>query len=165
MKLQTLNDLYIEELRDLYNAEKQILHAMPKMLRAVTSDTLRQAMEQHMEETKHQVERLDQIFEGLNVSSGGHKCEAMAGIIREAQEVLTADADPDVLDAAIVGQAQRVEHYEIAGYGCARTYASLLGREGDVTLLQETLDEEGLTDRKLTELAERHINERALAQS
>jgi ferritin-like metal-binding protein YciE len=165
MKLHSLKDLYVEELRDLYSAEKQILRAMPKMTKAVTSDTLREALELHADETRGQVERLDSIFKKLNVTPGGHKCEAMAGILSEAEDILSADADPDVLDAAIVAQAQRVEHYEIAGYGCARTYARLLGRDDEVTLLQETLDEEGNTDKKLTDLAERHINERALTGS
>lgn len=165
MKLHSLNDLYVEELRDLYSAEKQLLSAMPKMAEAVSSSTLREALEIHMEETQGHVDRLDQIFRGLNASPGGHKCEGIAGILSEARELLDADADPDVLDAAIIAQAQRVEHYEIAGYGCARTYANLLKREGDVALLQETLDEEGQTDKKLTDLAERHINERALTES
>lgn len=164
MKLHSLKDLYVEELRDLYSAEKQIVASMPKLTQIVSSKSLREAMDKHLEETRGQIDRLDQIFQGLKSSPGGHKCEGIAGIIREAEELFDADADPDVLDAAVIAQAQRVEHYEIAGYGCARTYASLLGREGDVTLLQETLDEEGKTDHMLTELAERHINERALSE-
>jgi ferritin-like metal-binding protein YciE len=163
MKLHSLKDLYIEELKDLYSAEKQLLQALPKLSEAVSSSTLREAFEQHTEETQGHVDRLEQVFKNLSATPGGHKCEAMAGIIKEANELLEADADPDVLDAAIIAAAQRVEHYEIAGYGCARTYANMLGRKGDVTLLQETLDEEGMTDKKLTELAERHINEKALA--
>jgi ferritin-like metal-binding protein YciE len=165
MKLHSLKDLYVEELRDLYSAEKQLVQALPKLAEAVSSSTLRKAFEMHLEETRGQIERLDQIFKNLGGSPGGHKCEAMAGIIKEGQELLEADADPDVLDAAIIAAAQRAEHYEIAGYGCARTYANMLGRKGDVTLLQETLDEESSTDRKLTDLAERHINEKALTES
>ncbi len=162
MKLNSLKDLYLEELKDLYSAEKQLTRALPKMAKQAESEELAGAFEQHLEETKGHIERLEMVFRGLNASPGGHKCEAMAGIIKEAEHVLGSDADPEVRDAAMIAQAQRVEHYEIAGYGCARTYAKLLGREGDVTLLQETLDEEGRTDKKLTKLAERVINQRAL---
>jgi ferritin-like metal-binding protein YciE len=161
MKLHNLKDLYIEELKDLYSAEKQLTRALPKMAKNATSEQLIDAFELHLEETKGQIERLEMIFRGLKSSPGGHKCEAMAGLIKEAEHVLASNADADVLDAALIAQAQRVEHYEIAGYGCARTYAKLLGREGDVTLLQETLDEEGRTDKKLTKLAERVINVKA----
>jgi ferritin-like metal-binding protein YciE len=163
MKLQSLKDLYIEELKDLYSAEKQLTRAIPKMAKHASSEELAEAFETHLEETKGQIERLEMIFRGLRASPGGHTCEAMAGLIKEAQHVLKSDADPDVLDAALIAQAQRVEHYEMAGYGCARTYAKLLGREGDATLLQETLDEEGRTDKKLTKLAERVINVKAVS--
>jgi len=163
MKLNSLKDLYVEELKDLYSAEKQLLKALPKMAKEAQSEELSEAIEMHLEETKGHVDRLEMIFRGLKASPGGHKCEAMAGLIKEAEHLLKADADPDVLDAGMIAQAQRVEHYEIAGYGCARTYAKLLGREGDVTLLQETLDEEGRTDKKLTKLAERVINQKAIA--
>jgi ferritin-like metal-binding protein YciE len=161
MKLQNLKDLYTEELKDLYSAEKQIIRALPKMAKNATSEELAEAFEMHLEETRGHVERLEMIFRGLRTSPGGHKCEAMAGLIRETEDILQADSDPDVLDAAMIAHAQRVEHYEIAGYGCARTYGKLLGREGDVVLLQETLDEEGTTDKKLTKLAERLINQKA----
>jgi ferritin-like metal-binding protein YciE len=162
MKLNSLKDLYLEELKDLYSAEKQLLRALPKMAKEAQSEELAESFELHLEETKGQIDRLEMIFRGLKASPGGHKCEAMAGLIKEGEEVMKSDSDPDVLDAAMIAQAQRVEHYEIAGYGCARTYAKLLGREGDVTLLQETLDEEGRTDKKLTKLAERVINQKAM---
>lgn len=165
MKLQSLKDLYVEELKDLYSAEKQLTKALPKMAKNATNEALATAFEDHLEETKGHVERLEVIFKGLRSPPGGHKCEAMAGLIKEAEGVLEADSDPDVLDAALIAQAQRVEHYEIAGYGCCRTYAKILGREGDVTLLQETLDEEGKADKKLTKLAERVINQKAVSRS
>lgn len=164
MKLGSLMDLYVEELKDLYSAEKQLVKALPKMVKAASSDELATGFEDHLEETRGHVERLEAIFRGLKASPGGHKCEAMAGLVEEAKELMETDADPDVLDAGLIAAAQRVEHYEIAGYGTVRTYARLLGREGDVTLLQETLDEEGRADKKLTRLAERLINERALSQ-
>jgi ferritin-like metal-binding protein YciE len=164
MKLESLKDLYIQELRDLYNAEKQLIKALPKMAKAATNRKLAQAFEDHLEETRGQVERLDAIFRGLKVSPGGNTCEAMEGLVAEAQELLDVDADPDVLDAGLIGAAQRVEHYEIAGYGTVRTYAQMLGREGDVTLLQDTLDEEGAADKKLTKIAEKSVNERAIPQ-
>jgi ferritin-like metal-binding protein YciE len=163
MKLNNLKDLYIQELKDLYSAEKQLLKALPKMANKAQSEELSEGFETHLEETRGHVDRLEMIFRGLRASPGGHKCEGMAGLIKEAEEVIREANDPDVLDAAMIAQAQRVEHYEIAGYGCARTYAKLLGREGDVTLLQETLDEEGRTDKKLTKLAERVINQKAIA--
>jgi ferritin-like metal-binding protein YciE len=164
MKLGSLKDLYVEELKDLYSAEKQLVKALPKMVKAASADQLAAAFEGHLEETRGHVERLEAVLRGLKVSPGGQKCEAMEGLIAEAQEILDSDADPEVLDAALISAAQRVEHYEIAGYGTVRTYAKLLGREGDVTLLQETLVEEGAADKKLTKLAERLINERALSQ-
>jgi ferritin-like metal-binding protein YciE len=161
MKLTSLRDLYVLELKDIYSAEKMILKALPKMIKAATSEELVAGFEQHLEETEAQVERLEQVFKNLDASPTGHKCAAMAGIIEEGQEVIKAGDDPDVLDAALIGAAQRVEHYEIAAYGCARTYARVLGREGDAQLLQESLDEEGATDKKLTKLAESLINVKA----
>src|SRR4051794_19802389 len=130
MDLDTLKELYVNELRDLYSAENQIIKALPKMAKAASSDELREAFEEHLEQTKGQVERLDQIFERLEMSSRGPKCKAMEGLIEEGKELLEEkDVEEAVLDAALIGAAQRVEHYEIAGYGCARTFARLLGEE------------------------------------
>jgi len=164
MKLGSLMDLYVEELKDLYSAEKQLVKALPKMAKAATNDELASGFEDHLEETRGHVERLEAIFRGLKTSPTGKKCEAMEGLVAEGQDIISSDADPEVMDAGLIAAAQKVEHYEIASYGTVRTYARLLGREGDVTLLQETLDEEGRTDKKLTKLAERLINERALSQ-
>jgi len=150
-----MRDLLIHELRDLYSAENQIIKALPKMAKAASSEELRQAFEEHLEQTKGQVERLDQIFESLEVSSRGPKCKAMEGLIEEGKELLEEkDVDEAVLDAALIAAAQRVEHYEIAGYGCARTFARLLGQEEAADLLQTTLDEEADTDKRLTDIAE-----------
>ena len=162
MKLDSMRDLLIHELRDLYSAENQIIKALPKMAKAASSEELRQAFEEHLEQTKGQVERLDQIFESLEVSSRGPKCKAMEGLIEEGKELLEEeDVDEAVLDAALIAAAQRVEHYEIAGYGCARTFARLLGEEEAADLLQMTLDEEADTDKRLTDIAE-NINVEAV---
>src|SRR6266478_476665 len=154
MKLGSLQDLYLEELKDLYSAENQLIKALPKMAKAASSAELRTAFEDHLEETRGQVERLERIFKKLDASPKGKKCKAMEGLIEEGKEVMEEDAEAAILDAALIGAAQRVEHYEMAGYGCARTYARLLGYEDAAELLQETLNEEGAADKKLTELAE-----------
>jgi ferritin-like metal-binding protein YciE len=158
MKLGSLHDLYVDELKDLYNAENQLLKALPKMAKAASAPDLRTAFQDHLEETRGQVQRLERIFKKLNASPKGKKCKAMEGLIEEGNEVMGEDGEPAVLDAALIAAAQRVEHYEIAGYGCVRTYARLLGYEDAANLLQETLDEEGAADKKLTELAETVIN-------
>lgn len=163
MKLLSLHDLYVSELKDLYNAETQLLKALPKMAKASTSDELRTAFEEHLEETRGQVERLDKIFKELGINPKGKKCKAMEGLIEEGKELLEEEAEPTVLDAGLIAAAQRVEHYEMAGYGCVRTFATLLGYEQAADLLQETLDEEGAADKKLTELAETIINVEAQA--
>lgn len=163
MKLNSLHDLYVDELKDLYNAEHQILKALPKMVKAATSPDLAQAFQDHLGETEGQVERLDKIFKKLDVSPKGKKCKAMEGLLEEGKEVMEEDADPTVRDAALIAAAQRVEHYEMAGYGCVRTFAQLLGYDDAAELLQETLDEEGNADKKLTELAESVINVEAAA--
>lgn len=163
MKIDSLDKLYLHELKDLYNAEAQILKALPKMAKAATSSKLADAFKEHVAETRVHIERLERIFNDMGVPAKGSKCEAMAGLVREAQGTMEEDMDPEVLDAALIGSAQRVEHYEMAGYGCARTYAKLLGRDNDARLLQETLDEEGATDKKLTKLATSVINLRAMA--
>lgn len=161
MKINTLQDLYIEELRDIYNAETQLLKALPKVAQAATSDELRSSIEDHLEQTKEQVERLDQIFESLGTASKGKKCKAMEGLIEECNELLEEDIAEPVLDAALIAACQRVEHYEIAVYGTLATFAKLLGREEDGDLLGQTLDEEKETDELLTDIAESTINAQA----
>jgi ferritin-like metal-binding protein YciE len=155
MKLDSLKELYVAELKDLYSAENQLLKALPKMAKAATSSALKKGFEKHLEETKGQVERLEQIFNALDESPKGKKCKAMEGLVEEGKEVMEEDAEPEVMDAALIAAAQRVEHYEIAGYGCVRTYAQLLGETQAAKLLQQTLDEEGKTDQALTKLAEK----------
>jgi ferritin-like metal-binding protein YciE len=158
MKLETLHDLYVDELKDLYSAENQLLKALPKMAKAASSPDLRKAFESHLKETQGQVQRLERIFKKLDVSPKGKKCKAMEGLIEEGKEVMDEDGDPAVLDAALIAAAQRVEHYEMAGYGCVRTCARQLGYDQAADLLQQTLDEEGAADKKLTALAETVIN-------
>jgi ferritin-like metal-binding protein YciE len=158
MKLESLNDLYISELKDLYSAENQLLKALPKMAKASSSPELAKAFERHLKETQGQVRRLERVFSKLDASPKGKKCKAMEGLIDEAKELLEEEMAPEVLDAALIAAAQRVEHYEMAGYGCVRTFARLLGYNDAADLLQQTLDEEGATDKKLTELAEATVN-------
>ncbi|HVK11161.1 MAG TPA: ferritin-like domain-containing protein [Gemmataceae bacterium] len=158
MALESLHDLYVEELRDLYNAENQLLKALPRMAKAASHEDLRAAFTEHLEVTRGQVERLDRIFKELGEKPTGKKCKAMEGLIAEGKEILEEDAEPAVLDAALIAAAQKVEHYEMAGYGCVRTFARRLGYDRAAGLLQETLDEEGEADKTLTELAETIIN-------
>jgi len=162
MKLDSLKKLYVEELRDLYSAENQLVKALPKMAKAASSPQLRSGFEEHLEQTKGHVNRLEQIFEKLGESPKGKTCKAMEGLVAEGEELLKENADPSVLDAGLISAAQRVEHYEIAGYGTVRTYARLLKDEAAARLLQQTLDEEGETDKKLTRLAESGINVEAV---
>ncbi len=164
MEIDSLQKLYIEELKDLYSAEKQLVQALPRMAKKASNPQLRAAFEEHLEVTKKLVERLDQIFERLGRSPRGKKCKGMEGLIEEGKEMMQEDMDPEVLDAALISAAQKVEHYEIAGYGTVRAYARLLGEEGDARLLQKTLDEEGEADKKLTQLAESSVNVEAVAQ-
>jgi ferritin-like metal-binding protein YciE len=161
MPMESMQDLYLHELKDLYNAEKQILQALPKMAKKASHEELRRAFEEHQATTEEQVRRLETIFDDLKQSPTGKKCKGMEGLIEEGEEILKEQADPDVRDAALIGAAQRVEHYEIAGYGTARTYARQLGFNNHVELLQRTLDEEGQTDERLTKLAEGRINREA----
>ena len=163
MKLKTLHDLYVEELKDLYSAEHQILKALPKMAIAASDEQLAKAFTDHLAQTEEQVARLEEIFTKLDVSPRGKTCKAMKGLLEEGKEILDEDADPAVKDAALIAAAQRVEHYEMAGYGCVRTFARLLGEDAAADLLQETLDEEGAADEALTTLAETVINAEALA--
>ncbi len=158
MKLSTLQDLLQHELKDLYSAENQLVDALPKMAEAATNPDLKAGFQEHLEETKVHVQRLEQIAEALGVSLGGHKCKAMEGLIEEGSDLISEDAEDAVRDAGLIGAAQRVEHYEIAGYGTARALAIHLGRKEITDLLDETLGEEKATDRKLTELAETRIN-------
>jgi ferritin-like metal-binding protein YciE len=157
-KLNSLNDLFVHELKDLYSAEQQILKALPKMAAATEHQELRRAFEEHEKMTRDQVQRLDMIADDLGVSIKGHKCKGMEGIIEEGEELLKAKADADVRDAGLIGAAQRVEHYEMAGYGTARTFARRLGHNRAAELLQQTLDEEGTTDQRLTRIAESMVN-------
>jgi ferritin-like metal-binding protein YciE len=154
MKIETLQELFVDELKDLYSAENQIIKALPKMIKNANSDELRSAFEEHLEQTKGQVERLDQIFGDLNATARGKKCKGMEGLIEEGKELMEEDVEPEVLDAGLIAAAQKVEHYEIAAYGTARTHAELLGMDEAVDLLQQTLDEEKETDRKLSSIAE-----------
>lgn len=153
MEMQSLKDLLIDELKDLYSAENQILKALPKMIKKATSPQLKQGFEKHLKETQGHVERLEKIFKELDESPRGKKCKGMEGVIADGKELMEEDADPEVMDAGLIGAAQHVEHYEIAGYGCVRTYSDLLGLNSISKLLQQTLDEEKATDEKLTELA------------
>jgi ferritin-like metal-binding protein YciE len=162
MKLRTMEDLFTDQLKDLYSAENQIIKALPKMAKAAENAQLRSAFEEHLEQTRRHAERLEQIFERCGISGKGIKCKAVEGLIEEGKEVMEEDGDPTVLDAALIAAAQRVEHYEIAGYGCARTYARLLGDDESTRLLQQTLDEEAQTDKKLTQIAESAVNVRAV---
>ena len=165
MEIDSLRKLYVDELKDLYSAEKQILQALPKMAKKATNAQLKKGFETHLEETRGQVERLDQIFEMLGKSPRGKKCKGMEGLLEEGKEMMQEDMDPEVMDAALIAAAQRVEHYEIAGYGTVRTYAQLLGETQHAKLLQQTLEEEGNTDKKLTQLAESSINVEALQEA
>jgi ferritin-like metal-binding protein YciE len=154
VEINSLRELYIDQLRDLYDAENQLIKALPKMAKGATSDQLREGIEEHLEQTRGQAERLEQIFERLGEKPKGKKCKGMQGLVEEGNETLKEDMEEDTKDAAIIAAAQRVEHYEISGYGTARTYANLLGENEDVELLEETLEEEKETDQKLTQLAE-----------
>ena len=162
MKIDSLQKLFVEELRDLYSAENQILKALPKMSKAATAPELKAAFDQHLKETKGQVERLETIFEGLGKSPKGKTCKAMEGLVEEGSELMKEDIEPAVLDAGLIAAAQRVEHYEMAGYGTVQTYAKLLKNEEAAGLLQQTLDEEKATDEKLTKLAKSSINLQAV---
>jgi ferritin-like metal-binding protein YciE len=157
-KLNSLDDLLVHELQDIYNAEGQILKALPKMIKAASHPELQSAFEEHLEQTEGQVERLDQVFKLLGVPAKGRKCEGMAGLIAEGQKVMEEDADASVLDAALIAAAQKVEHYEIASYGCVCTYAEMLGYDQVHDLLGQNLEEEETTDEKLSELAESVVN-------
>jgi ferritin-like metal-binding protein YciE len=154
MQKGSLRQLYVDELRDLYNAETQMTKALPKMAKASSNAELRQAFEEHLRQTSEHVSRLEEIFDMLNEKATGKKCLGMEGLIKEGAETLQGDYQDAVMDAALIGDAQRVEHYEIAGYGTAREFARLLGEDEHVPLLGQTLEEEKQTDQKLSQLAE-----------
>ncbi len=164
MKTKGFKDLFELELKDIYSAEKQITKALPKMAKAATNEDLKEAFESHLEETEGQIERLERIFKELDISFARvEKCKAMEGLIEEGKEIMEEDLEPEVLDAALICAAQKVEHYEMAAYGCARTFAQQLGHSEIADLLQETLDEEGAADKKLNEIAESVVNQEAVA--
>jgi ferritin-like metal-binding protein YciE len=153
MKLENLQQLFVKELRDLYDAENQITQALPKLIDAAHHPELKSALQEHLQVTRQQVSRLDQIFQKLNQRATGETCKGMKGVIKEGDEIVSAGGDPSTVDAGIISAAQRVEHYEMAGYGTVRTYAQLLGQADIARLLQQTLNEEGEADKKLTQLA------------
>jgi ferritin-like metal-binding protein YciE len=156
MKLESLQELFVEELQDLYSAENQIIEALPDMIEEASSAELKNALSEHLEQTRGQVKRLDQIFDQLKgVDREDKTCKGMEGIIEDNEELLETDAEPEVRDAGMIAGAQRVEHYEIAGYGTVRTYAQLLGRKDWAQLLEQTLQEEKQADQLLNQLASR----------
>jgi ferritin-like metal-binding protein YciE len=165
MKLNTLEQLYISELRDLYSAENQLLKALPRMAKGASSPELNDAFEKHLEQTKGHVERLEQIFQQLDEIPKGKTCHGMKGLIEEGSEILKEDGEDSVLDAGLIVAAQKVEHYEIAGYGSVRTFANLLNQDEAAKLLQSTLDEESETNEILNQLAENIVNQEALTET
>ena len=165
MRLDTLENLYISELRDLYSAENQLLKALPKMAKGASSPELKNAFEQHLEQTKGHVERLEQLFEQLDENPKGKTCQAMKGLIEEGSEILKEEGEDSVLDAGMIVAAQKVEHYEIASYGSVRTFANLLGQDEAARLLQSTLDEESETNEILNRLAETVVNPEAVTET
>jgi len=162
MSLDSLEKLFLEELKDIYNAEKQLIRALPRMAKAAEAPQLEQAFTKHLRETEGQIQRLEQIFEELGQAARGKKCKGMEGLIEEGKEKMEEEGEPQVLDAALIASAQKVEHYEIAAYGCLRTYAELLGYPEAVELLGQNLKEEEAADKKLTHIGEGGINEAAV---
>jgi len=154
MQNSSLKELYVEELRDIYDAENQLVKALPEMAKAATSEELRSGFEEHLKQTKEHVRRVEQVLNELGEKAKGKKCKGMQGLIAEGKEIMEEDFEDEVMDAALISAAQRVEHYEIAAYGTVRTYAEILGEQNAVSLLEKTLEEEKETDEKLTELAE-----------
>lgn len=157
-----LKDLFVDEIKDLYNAEKQITKALPQMAKKASSEELKQAFEEHLKETENQIQRLEKVFKEIDMTPRSKKCEGIEGIISEGKEMMKEIKDPSLLDAALISAAQKVEHYEIASYGTVRTYAEMLNLQKAAELLQETLDEESNANEKLTKLALNGINEEAL---
>lgn len=165
MTIDSLHDLYLEQLRDVYNAENQLIDALPEMVEMSSNEELTQAFREHLDETREHRERLERLFSDLGEDPTGEKCEGMEGLIREAKEIVQEGRDADAVDAALITQAQRIEHYEIAAYGSVRTYAQQLDRNNDVDVLNTTLDEEKAADRELTEIAEQVVNPKAAART
>ncbi|HEY7636984.1 MAG TPA: ferritin-like domain-containing protein [Gemmatimonadales bacterium] len=163
MALESLQDLFVNELKDIYNGEKQLVAALPRMAKSAESPQLRDAITKHLRETEGHVQRLETIFESLGKKAQGKRCKGMAGLMEEGKEIMEEDGAGAVLDAALIAAAQKVEHYEIATYGCLITYAELLNDQNAVRLLKQTLSEEEAADKKLTELGEGGINEAAVA--
>jgi ferritin-like metal-binding protein YciE len=163
MSLDSLQNLFFEELKDIYHAEKQLIRALPRMAKAAESPDLQQAFTTHLKETEGQVQRLERIFKSLGQPARGKRCKGMEGLVEEGKEKMQEEGEAPVMDAALIASAQKVEHYEIAAYGCLRTYAQLLGLDEVGDLLQQTLEEEEATDKKLTELGESGINEAAVS--
>jgi ferritin-like metal-binding protein YciE len=155
MKANRLKHLYVEELKDLYSAENQLVKALPKMAKASTSADLRAGFEEHLSQTKEHVARLEKIFKALGESPKGKHCKGMEGLIKEGAEMIEEDPAPEELDAGLISAAQRVEHYEMAGYGCVSAYAKLLGEDQALAVLRQTFEEEKETDKKLTQLSGR----------
>ena len=165
MELESLRALYVDELKDLYSAEGQILKALPRMIKAASNRELKKALTEHERVTRKQVQRLERIFKYLDESPRGKKCHGMEGLLEEGKELISEKPAPDVLDAGLISKAQHVEHYEMAGYGSVRTWAQQLGYDQHVALLQATLDEEGEADKALTQLAETSVNIEAADES
>ena len=161
MALENLQDLFLEQLKDMNDAEQRIIKALPKMAREATSDELSSAFEEHLSQTQEHVTRLERVFLSIGESVSKKTCKAMVGLLEEGEEIMKEDADDDVKDAALIAAAQKVEHYEMATYGCLRDWARLLGNEEAANLLQQPLDEEGDADKKLTEIAESQANVQA----
>lgn len=161
MELASLQDLYIHELKDLYSAEKQIIKALPKMIKAATNEELAAGFKEHLAQTKEQAARLEKLLAAHDETTRGPRCKGMEGVLKEGEEMIEEDADDDVRDAGLIAAAQRVEHYEMAGYGCARTYAELLGDKEGAAVLKLTYQEESDTDKKLSKLAKSVINYKA----
>ncbi len=165
MEIASLRKLYEEDLKDLLNAERQILEALPGMVRQASHQRLKEALEEHRRVTEQHVKRLETIFETLGKTPRGKKCKGMEGLLEEGKEMMQEDMGPEVLDAALIGAAQKVEHYEIAAYGTVRTYALVLGETEHAKLLQQTLDEEGEADKTLTKIAESSVNVEAAVEA
>lgn len=158
MKIRSMTDLLLDQIQDLYGAENQLIKALPKMAKAASTESLRNAFQEHLETTRQQKKRLEQVFAELDKKPKAKKCKGMEGLLEEGKEMMEEDAEPAIRDAGLIAAAQRVEHYEIAGYGTVRTLAQQLGLEKAAQLLQQTLDEEGYTDQRLTDLAESQVN-------
>ncbi|MCU7496785.1 MAG: ferritin-like domain-containing protein [Ignavibacteria bacterium] len=165
MAIKSMHDLLVDSVKDIYYAEKQVLKTMPRMIKKISSNNVKKAFEQHSKETEKQIARLEKVFKELNMTPKAKKCPAIDGIIQEGKEVMDEISDPNVMDAAVIGFAQKIEHYEITSYGTARTFANHLGMNKLASLLQNTLDEEYATDDKLTQMAQSEVNVEAVEAS